>query len=347
MEMDGLNNKEYSYIKEITIEEFDCIHLSAGGYEALIVPEVGANLVELKDINRNVSVLNSPNNLHGFERLRKFPLIFGVPVLFPPNRIEDGKFKVEDKVYEFKINEKSRNNYMHGFISKEKWIITKKEVISESEVQIEAVFNFTKEHNFYTYFPHESEYKLVYNLSNRGLKQTMTITNFGNEKMPIGVGYHTAFRVPFCENGYIKDYRVLASIDKRWEQNERLLPTSKLLELTEEEQKYHNKGIRPNKYELEAHYKLKSMDLKGKKINGAIIQDERNGIRVVYDMGESYKHFVIWNGLIDNNVLCIEPQSCIINAPNVDLDNSITGFKTLNPKEEWTGTTNIYVEEIE
>ena len=73
----------------------------------------------------------------------------------------------------------------------------------------------------------------------------------------------------------IKDYRVLASIDKRWEQNERLLPTSKLLELTEEEQKYHNKGISPNEYELEAHYKLKNIDLNGKKINGAIIQDER------------------------------------------------------------------------
>ena len=72
-----------------------------------------------------------------------------------------------------------------------------------------------------------------------------------------------------------------------------------------------------------------------------------NGIRVVYDMGENYKHFVIWNGLMNNNILCIEPQSCIINAPNVNLDNNITGFKMLNPKEEWAGTTNIYVEEIE
>ena len=90
---------------------------------------------------------------------------------------------------------------MHGFISKEKWTVTNKEVISDSEVQIEAIFNFTKEHNFYSYFPHESEFKLVYNLSNKGLKQTMTITNLSNEKMPIGVGYHTAFRVPFCENG--------------------------------------------------------------------------------------------------------------------------------------------------
>ena len=54
------SNKEYAYIKEIVIEELKCIRLSAGGYEALLVPEVGANLVELKDINRNVNVLNNP-----------------------------------------------------------------------------------------------------------------------------------------------------------------------------------------------------------------------------------------------------------------------------------------------
>ena len=344
--MNKLNShKKSAYIKEINIEGFDCICLSAGGYEAVLVPDIGANLIELRDAYRNVNVLNSPDNSHGFEILKKYPLVFGIPVLFPPNRIEDGKFKIEDKKYEFKINEESRNNYIHGFISKEKWIVTKIGIVSGSEVEIEVAFNFTKEHKFYKYFPHESEFKLMYNLSERGLKQTMIITNLSNEKMPLGIGYHTAFNVPFCEEGDIKDYRVLASIDKRWEQNERLLPTGKLLELTEEELKYHNKGICPNEYELEAHYKLESRALNGKLINGAIIEDKGNGIRVVYDMGENYKHFVIWNGMIRSNILCIEPQSCVINAPNVNLSNSTTGFKLLNPKEKWIGTTNIYVEE--
>ncbi|WP_063556594.1 aldose 1-epimerase [Clostridium ljungdahlii] len=339
-----INEKQAASVEEVLWKGHTAVKFSAGGYEALIVPDVGANVIELKNTLKNISILRSPNEDLDFEAFKERPQIYGFPVLFPPNRIEDGTFKVGDKVYKFPINEPKRNNYIHGFIKSEKWQITKKEVISKDEVQVEAVFNFTKEHDFYKYLPHEFRFKLSYNLSCKGLKQTASVTNLSDEKMPIGIGYHTAFNVPFDENGNDEDFRVMASVDKRWEQNERNLPTGKILKLTEEEKKLLDGGMEVSGHPIETHYMLKNMNLDGKEFRGAVIEDKSNKLRVIYEMGADYKHLVIWNDTGNKHFVCIEPQTWVINAPNVKMSDDITGFKTLLPRKTWSEKIRIYVE---
>ncbi|WP_148552400.1 aldose 1-epimerase [Clostridium scatologenes] len=342
-----INNKnEHASIKEVLWKNHKAIRFNAGGYEALMVPEVGANIVELKNVFKGVSILRSPNDNLEFEKFKERPQVYGIPLLFPPNRIEDGKFKLGNKVYQFPINEPKNHNYIHGFIKNDKWEITKKEIISEDQVEIEAIFNFNKEHSFYKYLPHEFQFKLLYNLSNKGLKQTTSIINLGSEKMPIGIGYHTAFNVPYNLESKDEDYRVIMSIGKRWVQDERNLPTGEILDLTEAEKKYANEGVMPLGYKIEAHYTLENIELDGSKFHGAIIEDLSKNMRVVYEMGEEYKHIVIWNDMGDKKYVCIEPQTCVINAPNVGLDKDITGFKTLAPKDTWIEKARIYVEDI-
>lgn len=312
-----------------------------------MIPEVGANVVELKENIRGLNLLRSPNDNLDFEDFRERPQVYGLPVLFPPNRIEDGTFKVDDRVYKFPINEPKNNNYIHGFIKNDKWKVVRSEIIDENKVEIEAIFNFNEEHEFYKYFSHEFEFKLVYNLSSDGLKQSTSIINLSNEKMPIGIGFHTAFNVPFHPESVKEDYRLIASVDKRWEQDARNLPTGKILDLTVEENQYINKGIIPLDRPIEAHYTLKNMNINGKDFNGAIIEDISKGIRLVYEMGNDYKHVVVWNDMGDKNYVCVEPQTSAINAPNIDLDNNITGFKTLLPRETWSEVCIIYVENID
>ncbi|NMM63979.1 aldose 1-epimerase [Clostridium sp. P21] len=342
-----MNNKnESASIKEVLWKNHKAVQFSAGGYEALIVPEVGANVIEFRNTIKEVSILRSPNDDLEFEEFKSRPQVYGLPVLFPPNRIEDGKFKVGDKVYQFPINEPKNHNYIHGFIKNDRWQITKKEIISKGEVEIEAVFNFNKEHSFYKYLPHEFQFKLIYNLSNKGLKQTTSITNLSDKEMPIGIGYHTAFNVPFHEESKDEDYRIIASIGKRWVQDERNLPTEEILDLTEKEKQYVNKGIIPLGYKIESHYTLKNINVDGSEFHGAIIEDISKKLRVVYEMGKEYKHMVIWNDMGDKHYVCIEPQTCVINAPNINLDDNITGFKTLAPKDTWKESAKIYVEDF-
>lgn len=342
----SINKNEDAWIKETTWMGKKCIRFYAGGYEALMVPEVGANVIELKDTIRGLDLLRTPDNDMDFESFKNRPQVYGLPLLLPPNRIEDGKFKVGDKVYQFPINEPKRNNYLHGFIKSEKWEVSRKEVLNEGEVEVEAVFNYTKEHGFYKYFPHEFEAKLTYNLSDKGLKQTTSFTNKSSLKMPLGVGFHTSFNIPFHPESTDQDCKLIASIDKRWEQDSRNLPTEKILDLTDAEKKYLHEGITPKAHPIETHYILKPMKLNGNEFKGAIFEDKSKGLRLVYEMGEDYKHIVVWNDMGDKDYVCVEPQTWVINAPNVNMDDKITGFKTLEPGELWSEECKIYLEEI-
>ena len=60
-------------------------------YTALLVPSVGANLVRLAHTRLGVEVLRTPSEREHDEFLRR-PHVYGVPILFPPNRIADGGF---------------------------------------------------------------------------------------------------------------------------------------------------------------------------------------------------------------------------------------------------------------
>lgn len=340
------SNKKTASITESLWKGQESIRFSAGGYKALIVPGVGANVVELKNLSKGASILRTPDDDLEFESFKNRPQVYGLPLLFPPNRIEDGKFKVGDREYQFPINEPARNNYIHGFIKNDKWDITKKEIISDDEVQIEATFNFTKEHEFYKYLPHEFQCKLCYNLSGEGLKQTTKITNLSSEKMPVGIGFHTAFNVPFNSDSNDNNCKLILSIKDKWPQDHRNLSTGESVALTESEEHYLDNGVSLMGDPIEAQYMLKKMNIMGREFNGAIITDESKNMRVVYELGDKYKYITIWNDNGDKGYACIEPQSWIINAPNINLDEDITGFKTIAPMETWSEETRIFVEDI-
>ncbi|MBU3190455.1 aldose 1-epimerase [Clostridium bowmanii] len=339
-------NKIAATIQEESWKGYKSIRFSAGGYEALMITDMGANIIELKDSIRGLSLLRTPVDEIGLKVFKAAPQVYGLPVLFPPNRIEDGSFKMEDKVYKFPINEPKHNNYIHGFIKNEKWKIARSEIIRGESVEIEAVFDFNEEHEFYKYFPHAFQFKLVYNLSSNGLKQKASIINLSSEKMPMGIGFHSAFNIPFHPESMEEDYRLIISIDKRWEQDWRNLPTGKILDLTIDEKQYVCKGINPLEHSLESHYTTKDMNINGKVFHGAIIEDTSKKLRLIYEMGNDYKHMVIWNDKGDKNYVCVEPQTCAINAVNINLENSITGFKTLLTNETWSEQCKIYVEDM-
>ncbi len=67
------------------------VEFSKGDYEALLVPSVGANLVRLANIRLGVEMLRTPA-ADEVETFCSRPQIFGLPILFPPNRIEDGLY---------------------------------------------------------------------------------------------------------------------------------------------------------------------------------------------------------------------------------------------------------------
>ena len=92
--------------------------IEAAGNKAVILPEVGGNLIGL-NIN-GTEVFHKYNDLN---EVKTTCTSYGLPILFPPNRIDGGHFTFAGKEYQFKINEPATGNSLHGFLQNEPWDI--------------------------------------------------------------------------------------------------------------------------------------------------------------------------------------------------------------------------------
>lgn len=75
--MEGTNTYEGVYHNE------RAVYLRAGGYEAIMLPDIGGNLISFRDLDKGYRFLHEPTSeeMPGFKAR---PMIHGIPVLFPP-----------------------------------------------------------------------------------------------------------------------------------------------------------------------------------------------------------------------------------------------------------------------
>ena len=110
-------------IEKIDFYGMSAIHFEAGGYEAIMIPEIGANVVKLSHKASGTNILRTPAE-DEIETFKGRPQVFGLPLLFPPNRIEDGTYSFENRTYKYPITIPAQNNYHHGIIKSQPFIIT-------------------------------------------------------------------------------------------------------------------------------------------------------------------------------------------------------------------------------
>lgn len=311
-----------------------------GRYKAMILPDVGGNLVSFTDIQRNLSFLRTPeaNEMSAF---KSRPFVYGIPVLFPPNRYEDGAFTWNERKYRFPVNELAKQNHLHGFLHNIPWAVEDSGV-AESLTFVLLSQEVDETHPVYQYWPHHFKITLRYSMSDNGLKQEVQVKNLGPESMPLMLAFHTTLNVPFSKESSLHDYTYKATIGDRWELSERMLPTGGFQELSTGEQKLKNEGIDPFFEEMDNHYT--SLPQNG--MNYMALTDHRLGVRLIYNVGTKYSHWMIWNNYANGGFFCPEPQTSVVNAPNISLSNDESGLIVLNPGQVWTETSNFSLEHV-
>ena len=70
-------------LRSIAWHGMRAVEFSKGDYAALLVPDMGANLVRLADTRRGIEILRAPAG-DEVEEFRRRPHVFGLPILFPP-----------------------------------------------------------------------------------------------------------------------------------------------------------------------------------------------------------------------------------------------------------------------
>jgi aldose 1-epimerase len=313
------------------------VWLKGGRYEAAILPEYGGNLIVFRDVEKGYRFLHEPAE-GGMEDFKAHPAIYGIPVLFPPNRFEDGKFPWNGKTYQFPINEKKNNNHIHGFVHTVPWALESYGTIGQ-ESYVTVSLKVDEAHPAYQYFPHTFTIRLCYTLGDNGLAQHLFVKNNGTESMPCLLAFHTAVNAPFAPGSSAKDYLVKVTIGERWEMSGRMLPTGKHLPLSPEELALRDGGVYPFIQPLDNHYTVKPQQGR----NFMELTDKKEDVTLVYDVGTSYKQWMIYNNGAKEGFFCPEPQINLVNAPNSELPADVTGLFGLEPGEIWEERARLYV----
>ena len=334
--------KKEIFANEINFNGISCVELCAGGYYALVAPELGSNVIRLRDTNNNIEVLRFFDD-NTLETYKESPEVYGFPTMYLPNRVDRGVLKTSDAVYNFPLNEgEPYFNYLHGFMHKRKHTLTKIQIENDSAI-VKTEFIYDENDEMFKYFPVKFKAEFTYILAENGLEQYLTMTNLSDKMMPMGIGSHTAIKAPFVDGGDVNDIRLQMAIGERCEFTKRWMPTEKLLPLTEYDNRYLDGEVNPvTKIIDNEMYVAELLKLDGDYFHGAVAEDTASGKKVCYETGDEYKFWIVWNEWANKGYFCPEPMTWMINAPNLSLPADVSGYRELSPNESFTAYQHIF-----
>jgi aldose 1-epimerase len=294
---------------------------------ATVVPAWGGRVVSLYSKRAGLELLREPASAAAYHEA---PLVYGVPVLFPPNRIEGGTFTFEGRTYEFERNEAGGLNHIHGLVQSRAW-----DVARAAEAEAVLVFDGRAHPDVMAQFPHPFRLEMTLRLRGATLDQTVKVSNESDASFPWGLGYHTTFRFPFGPASSPSGCTVTAPLKRRWELNGSL-PTGRLVE------------------DERCEALRRSMPFAGVAIDDLFIRDETlpnavtladrdAGVEVEYRADPEFLQWILHNGDGTGGYLCPEPYTCVTNAFNLDLPADVTGLLVLAPGESRELTCSIRV----
>ena len=96
------------------------VEIKSGNWCLRANPECGGNLSQVTW--KNLDVMRPFTAVEEWEQA---PTNYGFAVLFPPNRIDGGRFIFDSRDCFLPVNEPHRNNHLHGVALREKWCCSK------------------------------------------------------------------------------------------------------------------------------------------------------------------------------------------------------------------------------
>lgn len=330
------------FAKEIDYKGERCVELSAGNFYALICPAMGANVLRLRDNKRGMEIFRFDEN-EPMETYKNSPEVYGFPTLYFPNRLSHGKLKTSDGEYELPCNEGFPFfNCLHGFLHKREYNLVR--LSTEGDIAA-AKFEYIYDDNdeMFQYFPLPFRLEIVYTLGVKGLEQFYTIFNMSDKMLPFGVGSHTSIKAPFVDGGSPDNIRIYAPIGKRIEITRRCIPTGRMLPLGDHDKRYLSGDVNPaTEFIDNEFYTAEYGDLDGLQFHGLVIEDTESGKSICYETGEEYPFWIFWNNRGNKGFFCPEPMSWMIDAPNMELPDEVTGYREIEPKNFITAYQRIF-----
>ena len=308
-------------MEEIVWSGEKAIRLRNHAYEALILTGIGANCISFRHVPSGAEFLRTPPDAG---TLRAEPNVYGLPLLFPPNRIGDGSYVFQGRQYTFLINEPERHNHIHGLLSQMPFHIT-----GEGRFEYRA----TPE-SPYPGFPHAFTVIREYKLTDDGFSHRVVFRNDSDAGFALGTGIHAAFHLPFYPGDDPLAYRLKIPAEREWVLDDRRkLPTGVIRDKTPLLYALKKGELIPDSQPLSVLIQCGPGPL--------ILGGPSGSLRCERD---GYGFVMLWNGGGGKGFVCPEPQTWATNAPNLQLPWPETRMRCLMPGEEASFTLRLHWE---
>ena len=145
------------------------------------------------------------------------------------------------------------------------------------------------------------------------------------------LGFHTTFNAELAGTR-----ETLAQVDfaEEYERNmKNYLPTGRRLMPDAVSRKLKEGRFSPFSQPISRHYRAEDR-------GGLSLVDPGKRVRMTYEVDPKFGFRLIYNGNADGYI-CLEPQTCLANAPNAPIAREETGFDWLEP-----GQTKAYASKI-
>ena len=274
---------------------------SFGNWQVTASPECGGNLSEV--YWQGNAVMRCFTDTANWESA---PTNYGFAVLFPPNRIDDGKFSFEGKQYQLPVNEPERGNHLHGIALREKWQLT---AWDENSLTMEFIFD--ENNSMYAGCPFKCKLSVRYIFAENSFEQHFGVENLSGKNMPCALGFHSAFAMPQKMRVHGADGRV-ELLPPRYLASGRVIPWS--CGFTPGE------WCDPSKVSEFGHFSASGKPL---------AEFEHGSFTVRYMPDEKFSWWMLWRKIDEFDYICAEPMNIKIGT----FENAPEELPTVRPGE--------------
>lgn len=317
-----MENQLKASIKEDSFLGIPAITAENSSFMMTVVPSLGSRVIRLRSKHADTELLRTPDTIEAYQQS---PLLYGIPVLFPPNRIEKGQFSFDGRQYQFHVNEPLLGNHSHGLVHDQSWKLGTCSVEGDRAI-VTTEFDSRSVPSVMEQFPHAFTITMRFILEGSTLMQEAKIRNLSDTPFPWGLGYHTTFCFPFQKGADNKDCSMSAPVGRRWVLDDQFLPTGELVE------------------DARSEVLRKGMALEGIRLddvflaadcceNEVVMTDHFADLQVVYRADPAFGQWVLHNGDGTGGYMCPEPYTSVTNAFNLPLQRELTGMQVLEAGE--------------
>ena len=312
--------------RQITEQGVSIVRLgdAAHAVEVSLMPSAGNRAYEMKVHGHNILYF-AGSDLAQYERR---PPLDGVPFLAPwANRLDEDDFWANGKKYQFNLtlgNVSARGLPIHGLlVTSPLWKVT--EVAADADsAHVTSRLEFWKYPSLMAQWPFAHEYEMTYRLAGGVLEVRTTVVNLSSEPMPVGIGFHSFYRIPDIPRD---EWTAHLPARQAVITDDRPIPTGEFKPMD-----------LPDPLPLKGRTLDNGfIDLVRDADGRAAFSIEAGGKKVEALFGRNYPAAVVWEPA-GREFICFEPMAGITDAINLNHAGKYPDLQMVAPGAKWTAS---------